>query len=195
MSGWNRPPKSPQKPRRPWDLGGVNGPRIWWWTYIPLGCWLVEARCKFSWFLVCLWFFPGSQQNKPCRKKNMVKWSFWKKIMVLRKKHPTWKKKECWAGLRLPGDWWKNSTWRAVCLGEARGWDDGFVWNLFLENPNNTHRKSMGLVDVPTNLHSFTIKDGTIHCIHYWNLKPFMYKWLFQYDDGNTNLDEWEMVV
>lgn len=42
-------------------------------------------------------------------------------------KTPNLKKKECWAGLRLPGDWWKNSTWRAVCLGEARGWDDGFV--------------------------------------------------------------------
>ena len=183
--------KSPQKPRRPWNLWGVNGPRIWWWTYMPLGCWLVEARCNLLWFLfVCC--FPGSQKNKPCRKKNGEMIHFGRKSWCFGKK-TTLKK---WvAGLRLPGDWWKNSTWRAVCLGEARGWDDGFVWNLFLENPNNTHRKSMGLVDVPTNLHSFTIKDGTIHCIHYWNLKPFMYKWLFQYDDGNTNLDEWEMVV
>ena len=70
--------------------------------------------------------------------------------MVLRKKKQPDKKKNGRPGYDFQGIGGKTSTMACRVFGRSSGL--GF-------EPNKTHRNSMGLVDVPTNLHSFTIKD------------------------------------
>ena len=80
---------------------------------------------------ICCWFlfvvFPWKSKNKPCRKKNGEMILFGRKSWCFGKNTQPEKKRMVGRVKTSRGLVEKRQPWRAVCLGEARGWDDGFV--------------------------------------------------------------------